>query len=239
MRIAHVVCNYRGRWSTCPSYTSRARSSRFTGWQQDLLTTVLAFLLAGCSSMSGFDAKTSFACKAPDGVRCQSMTGIYANIEAKALSGQRSLSGAKHDEQVTGSAGSVLGSPISSGTPIHSAPRILRIWFAPWEDADGDLHDQGYVYLTINNGSWLIEHNQRRISDAFQPVRAAVRSDRPGTAPAESASSKPVRGGGDPAAAPAASGQYPPSAGESGRDGTLSLPFVLPAQKTLDPEGSN
>jgi conjugal transfer pilus assembly protein TraV len=36
----------------------------------------------------------------------------------------------------------VMTKPIYSGTPIRSAPRLLRVWFAPWEDTDGDLHDQ-------------------------------------------------------------------------------------------------
>ena len=26
-------------------------------------------------------------------------------------------------------------------------PRLLRLWIKPWEDADGDLYDQGYVYV--------------------------------------------------------------------------------------------
>jgi len=46
------------------------------------------------------------------------------------------------------------------------------VWFAPWEDNDGDMHDQSYVYLPIDNGKWLIEHNRRRIQDAYRPVRA-------------------------------------------------------------------
>lgn len=45
--------------------------------------------LSGCSSMSGFDAKSEFACKAPDGILCESMSGIYANAQAKNLPGQR------------------------------------------------------------------------------------------------------------------------------------------------------
>lgn len=62
--------------------------------------------------------------------------------------------------------------PIYSGTPIRSAPRLLRVWFAPWEDTDGDLHDQSYVYLPVDSGRWLIEHNRRRIQDNYRPVRA-------------------------------------------------------------------
>ena len=135
-----------------------------------------ALVLAACGNLSGLDAKNSFACKAPDGVLCESMTGIYTNAQAHNLPGQRVTHGHAQTEashaQVAASASGVLTRSIYSGTPIRSAPLVLRVWFAPWEDTDGDLHDQSYVYLPVNNGKWLIEHNRRRIQDAYRPVRA-------------------------------------------------------------------
>ncbi len=130
--------------------------------------------LSGCSSMSGFDAKSEFACKAPDGILCESMSGIYANAQAKNLPGQRVNARGKAPVELSqAKAGSnVMTKPIYSGTPIRSAPRLLRVWFAPWEDTDGDLHDQSYVYLPVDSGRWLIEHNRRRIQDNYRPVRA-------------------------------------------------------------------
>ena len=47
--------------------------------------------------------------------------------------------------------------------PLRSSARILRLWFKPWEDADRDLYDQGYVYVQIDAGQWLIDHAQRQI----------------------------------------------------------------------------
>ena len=144
-----------------------------------LFPAIAAMTLAGCSSMSGLDAKNTFSCKAPDGILCESMTGIYVNAQQKNLPGQRITHKGDIDTEisrakVTDTASSVLTKPIYSGTPIRSAPLVLRIWFAPWEDTDGDLHDQSYVYLPVNNGRWLIEHNRRRIQDAYRPVRAPV-----------------------------------------------------------------
>lgn len=139
------------------------------------LIALSAAALTGCTSMSGFDAKSQFACKAPDGVLCESMSGIYANAMANNLPGQRVNQGGGETEpsRVKAELGTgVITKPIYSGTPIRSAPQVLRIWFAPWEDSDGDLHDQSYVYLPVDNGKWLIEHNLRRIQDAFRPVRA-------------------------------------------------------------------
>jgi conjugal transfer pilus assembly protein TraV len=56
--------------------------------------------------------------------------------------------------------------------PLRSAPRILRLWFKPWEDADRDLYDQGYVYVQVDGGRWLVDHAQRAIREAYAPVRA-------------------------------------------------------------------
>ena len=130
--------------------------------------------LSGCSSMSGFDAKSEFACKAPDGILCESMSGIYANAQAKNLPGQRVNARGEAPVELSQAKGgsNVTTKPIYSGTPIRSAPRLLRVWFAPWEDTDGDLHDQSYVYLPVDSGRWLIEHNRRRIQDNYRPVRA-------------------------------------------------------------------
>ena len=41
--------------------------------------------------------------------------------------------------------------------PLRLPPRVIRIWIAPWEDADGDLHQPSYIYSEISpkRGRWL------------------------------------------------------------------------------------
>lgn len=60
---------------------------------------------------------------------------------------------------------------LQSGTPIRSQTEIARIWIAPYLDSDGDLIDQSFTYVTLNEGRWLIEHNQQQIIDDYRPVR--------------------------------------------------------------------
>lgn len=129
--------------------------------------------LSACTNMSGLDAQSKFSCKAPDGILCESMSGIYANAQAKNLPGQR-VNQHGLDNKIdlpSATVHGVLTQPIYSGMPIRSAPRMLRVWFAPWEDTDGDLHDQSYVYLPIDAGRWLIEHNRDRIQESYRPAR--------------------------------------------------------------------
>lgn len=144
-----------------------------------LLSVGAVLALSGCANMSGLDAKSDFACKAPDGILCESMSGIYANAQAKNLPGQRvnPRGEAPVDLSQAKVSSGVMTKPIYSGTPIRSAPRLLRVWFAPWEDTDGDLHDQSYVYLPVDSGRWLIEHNRRRIQDNYRPVRAPANAN--------------------------------------------------------------
>lgn len=148
-----------------------------------LFTLASAALLAGCSA-SGLDAKTSFACKAPDGVTCLSVSGVYETSRHNALPGQ--LPAAPSVAPPTGAArptpmnatidgvSAARRAPLTSGTPLRSAPRVLRIWLAPYEDSEGDLRDQTHLYVTVDRGSWQIEHTRRSIQDRFAPIRAVT-----------------------------------------------------------------
>ena len=129
-------------------------------------------MLAGCS-LTGLDASSKFACKAPAGVACESMSGVYANLQAGNLPAQqtsRTATASATTTKTPAPGAETLSRPLFSGTPIRSAPRELRLWFAPWQDDDGDLYDQAYAYLVIDNGRWLIAHNQRRIRDLYRPA---------------------------------------------------------------------
>lgn len=134
--------------------------------------------LSGCMSLSGLSGNSSYACKAPDGVTCQSVSGTYANAVANNLPAQRTRatpSTAPHLAPPAPAASAPRGhnasSDATSPLPLRSAPRILRLWFKPWEDADRDLYDQGYVYVQVDGGRWLVDHAQRAIREAYAPVR--------------------------------------------------------------------
>lgn len=160
-----------------------------------------ALLLQGCaSSVSGLGGSDKFACSAPSGVACMSVSGISENINHNTLpglspgvqkgdpvfmggmepvksvpmgqqpvgyyAGQRTymapvdqLSAPRVGQTVNiqgGVPATVFDVP-NSGTPLRSPEQVIRIWVAPYEDADGDLHDQRYVYLTLNHGGWQMD----------------------------------------------------------------------------------
>ena len=196
--------------------------------------------LGGCASnLSGVGGTPTYACKAPAGAQCTSVSGVYAN----AGQGARQLLGSDAPRAVgpgalgtsaadatshgpvvrsgadapaskvsavgprpappsahpasngTVTTGSPTASPgeasVPSAAALRTAPRVLRLWIAPWEDSDGDLHEASTVHVLIDHGRWLIER-----------VRPAPRGPRMGVTP--------------PAAPRAAPASAPPAAQEPG-----------------------
>jgi conjugal transfer pilus assembly protein TraV len=148
------------------------------------LGAVCLFLsLAACMNMSGLGGDSKYACKAPDGVACDSVSGTYANALHNNLPSQQAQRTARRQKETSEeNASPTHGRPISSATanisgmavtpsPLRTQARILRLWIKPWEDADGDLYDQGYVYVQVDNGQWQIDHVQRQIRDLYAPLK--------------------------------------------------------------------
>ena len=150
-----------------------------------------ALMLAGCAStLSGVGGADGYACKAPEGAMCTSVSGIYAN------SAQGMPRSAKPPEQKPppGEPVAYGATPLASGRPaavssaLRSNPRVLRLWIAPWEDADGDLHEQALVHVVVDSGRWLIEHvrpTTGRRMDGVAPPVSHVQESSPAKAPAE------------------------------------------------------
>ena len=123
-----------------------------------LSVVLLASLVVG-GALSGCGVK--YGCPAPDGVQCKPISQVYSSTmasEARPLdSSSKGASKEKEPpEKPDASKMKPLISPPEATTPIRSAPRILRVWVAPWIDAEGDLHQEGYLYVVVDQGKWAI-----------------------------------------------------------------------------------
>lgn len=49
--------------------------------------------------------------------------------------------------------------------PIRTPAHVMRIWVAPWEDTNGDLITNGYVYTEIEPRRWVIGKPEGRHGD--------------------------------------------------------------------------
>ncbi|PKB13843.1 TraV family lipoprotein [Janthinobacterium sp. 64] len=134
-------------------------------------------LLGGCGDMTGLGGKSEYACKAPEGVRCNSVSGNYYNsfpsgsgaapkgapIKGTPRAAPRSM----YTMVKAASGSSMQGQPAFEPAALRSPPRVMRLWIKPWEDSDHDLHDQSFVYLQTDPGRWQVAHAQRQIRDAY------------------------------------------------------------------------
>ena len=173
-----------------------------------LCAMALLLPLAACVNMSGLSGGSKYACAAPEGVACDSVSGTYANALHENLPSQRT----------SGTAAGDAAAPSRSAVPVAPAParqplaaptaanalagtqaRVLRLWTKPWEDADGDLWDQGYVYVQVDTGRWQIDHVRQRIRDQYAPLRPPPAAPSPapsssGQAPTETDAPAPSEG---------------------------------------------
>ena len=160
--------------------------------------------LAACINMSGLGGDSKYACKAPDGVACDSVSGTYANALHNNLPSQQAQRSAHRQKEAFEESPSLKeGRAISSATantpgmavtpsPLRTQARILRLWIKPWEDADGDLYDQGYVYVQVDNGQWQIDHVQRQIRDVYAPLKLPPKPATETTAEPGASTSSPL-----------------------------------------------
>lgn len=187
---------------------------------------IACVVVSGCASMAGVGGTSEYSCKAPEGVKCDSVSGTYYNSVENNLPSQRQGGRATPRDEATPTrmevtadkrngassadltpaltalatrSGVTLPPAAYTSMPLRSPARVLRLWVKPWEDADGDLMDQVYVYVPVDNGRWLVDHTQRQIRDAYAPIKV------PRTAQAPSSGTEPERDKGD-TRVPAASG---------------------------------
>jgi conjugal transfer pilus assembly protein TraV len=170
-----------------------------------------ASILAGCGSLSGLDASSSFGCKAAPGVTCQSISGVHQNASAGNLPFQRTGEGngkspesnARSEDEKPQAYGSnktdsnTKVSPrdmnaASSGMPVRQPPLVLRVWMAPFEDETGDLHDQSYFYTMVHSGRWMIEANRSTITNQFRPIYPLNRPTQSQEAPIQEKEVQPL-----------------------------------------------
>ena len=127
------------------------------------LTAIFAFaaLAAGCAT------GPKYACSAPDGVGCKPVSEVYAAsvagelVDADAEPGDagtdtRRVSTDNRPASQPGNVGQPVVATVQPGSPILTPPKVLRVWIAPWEDKNGDLHDETYLYLRLDEGQWLL-----------------------------------------------------------------------------------
>jgi conjugal transfer pilus assembly protein TraV len=178
---------------------------------------LLTLTVSGCAStLSGVGGTQNYACKAPIGALCTSVSGVYANAlhgmaevprpplttaapkkfgetnavmkDESLISGTEPLISSRSPPtadlefgslSVTTSSPSTQPDSAASGAEpaLRTEPRVLRLWIAPWEDSDGDLHDASVVHVVVDTGRQSVSGMTRVLCGKLDLLRTLPLSD--------------------------------------------------------------
>ena len=169
---------------------------------------LVPLFLSGCS-FSGLGGQSDYSCKASSGVSCQSISGVSANASQGNLPFQKEDPAKVYGEgdprySGQGSNASGNGVPVygdtqpgsgkvsprdmvaaHTGMPVRQPPLVVRVWMAPYEDDEKDLHDQSYFYTVVHTGNWMIEANRSNLTNQYRPIYPLNKPSRADSEPAD------------------------------------------------------
>jgi conjugal transfer pilus assembly protein TraV len=135
------------------------------------ISLLLMELTTGC-------ATTEYGCKGmPDEPSCLSTTQAY-QVTNTAITEAPPQNNPSSESTSTPALVPPLQQPvpkIEDPTPIRTPSQVMRIWIAPWEDADGDLMVSNYVYTELEPRRWMIGKAAPTASASLIPLQVEQR----------------------------------------------------------------
>lgn len=81
------------------------------------------------------------------------MAGSGGTASVQSVFDPRAAAGAQDDAQPVVGQLSGYPAPTTTGAPVFQQPKVMRVWIAPYVDADGNLRSGEYAYFSTP-GSW-------------------------------------------------------------------------------------
>ena len=150
-------------------------------------------MLSGCGSLTGFsNAKTDFACAdLSGGPSCRNISQVYEEnnpttpvvlaaseedfVQPFFEPNQTKISPEVKAEPAEVSVERAQTSAVERTSdfvtivparPLRKPETVLRVWLAPFHDKLGDLHDQRYLYVRLENGGWTTDSVNELVSSS-------------------------------------------------------------------------
>lgn len=156
-----------------------------------IIIRVLAMMLIalgtpGCSWLG--IGQSNYTCPGGvDGVRCLSARQVYQATESSDYVKPANTGSDDEKSTTTATIGTAVAvfperssqvavPSIEQPVPIRTQAKIMRIWMAPWEDDDGDLHADGYLYTEIESRRWNLGERFKSPGGAISPLSIATPS---------------------------------------------------------------
>jgi conjugal transfer pilus assembly protein TraV len=153
-----------------------------------LLSMSLLSLMTGCSSISGIGGSSDYACPMPQGSTCKSMSQTYqdsyrspgapagGSAQGQARTGNDVSASSSYEASNLSQDDAVISKPkqptlpAEIGTPLLTGPRVMRIYIAPWTDADDNLLDGHRVFVKIEDSHWRLDHVKATLYRQYAPI---------------------------------------------------------------------
>jgi conjugal transfer pilus assembly protein TraV len=135
-----------------------------------------ALVLGGCAGEPSRQAAQSGRTEPPgvlDALQTYQRSGVHD------AGGQRTRKPSPLVPATNELAAAPLVSKPEEPLPTREPARIMRIWIAPWEDAEGNLHGASHVYTELTPRRWHLDAADR---GAAAPVLTPLQIE-PRTAP--------------------------------------------------------
>ena len=108
--------------------------------------------LSGCSKMSG-----TFDCPYGKGVGCRSITEVNQMVNDGKLSGLDSVESTQHKATVAHKCDKQQEIALVDKTKVHRMKEEhLKVWVAPFEDEQGNFHEDSVIHTVLKPGSWQL-----------------------------------------------------------------------------------
>lgn len=124
--------------------------------------------LGGCASTFNTAGSSEFSCPGmPNGVVCAAPFTAYEMTNGSSAALDQQFADPEQQRKAGGvpaarldAGGGVLGAGVATALagrlpqPIMEQAQVMRIWVAPWVDANNDVHWPSYIYTEIQPKRW-------------------------------------------------------------------------------------
>jgi conjugal transfer pilus assembly protein TraV len=118
-----------------------------------ILVIVMTFILSACSSIN-----SQFDCPMKEGIRCESIQSVNARVDRGEIGNNHLISNTTNPviHPITYKDSTFIKNNYSlTGEPLRYSETVMRVWLAPFEDKEGNYHQESDIYTITRNGKWI------------------------------------------------------------------------------------
>lgn len=113
----------------------------------------VSIVLTGCSAMN-----SEFDCPMKPCIRCESIDSINARVDRGEFGNTKPTLLPSHHlqcEAIDRSPRTGSCSYSAKGGPLRYGETVQRMWVAPFEDKEGNYHQESDIYTVVRPGHWI------------------------------------------------------------------------------------